>query len=113
MFGQSPLVINTSLNYDLKKYKINAAIAYNYQAPRLVQTNFGNEPSVYEMPRNLIDLKITKSFAKNITLGLTIRDLLNTAVRRSYKFTEEGGYLVDFERIKFGTNYALTLSYKL
>jgi hypothetical protein len=79
-------------------------------------------PDVYEMPRHVIDLKISKSLSKHWSLSVTVRDLLNTAIRRSYKIdtinyggevriTEDGWY--DYDRFRYGTNYQLSITYKL
>ncbi|MFM2394775.1 MAG: hypothetical protein RLZZ546_2757 [Bacteroidota bacterium] len=124
MYGQSPLVVNTILSYKLEKIGLSASLAYNVQAPRLVIQGVRNVedvskniPDIYEMQRHLVDLKIIKSLSKNFDLGITVRDLLNSPIRRSYKYVDSSakslGYLVDFDRFTYGTNFSLSLSYKI
>jgi len=79
-------------------------------------------PDVYEIPRHMIDLKVSKKLTDHWSMSMTIRDLLNTPVRRAYKIdsinyagevqtTEAGWY--DYDRFRFGTNYQLSITYKL
>lgn len=124
MFGQAPFVINTMLAYKLDKLGMNISLAYNVQGPRLaiqgarnVADLSKNVPDIYEMPRHLVDLKVIKSLSERISLSLTVRDLLNSPIRRSYKYTDsEGknvGYLVDFDSFTYGTNYLFSFLYKI
>jgi len=108
MFGQAPYVINAILSYTWEKAGAAIALSYNQQGPRLVFTS----PDVYEMPRNLLDLKVSKNFGKYFNLSFSIRDVLNAPIRRSYKF-DSGKYLLDFDKYTYGTNYSLGLSYKI
>jgi hypothetical protein len=67
------------------------------------------------MPRNVIDLNVSKSF-KKIEIKAGVQDLLNQAFRliqdtnRDNKITEADGI---FQQYKRGSNYFLTLNYKL
>jgi outer membrane cobalamin receptor len=65
---------------------------------------------VYEMPRNLIDFKVSKSIKKHFTVSLTVRDLLNAKVRREYKTVN--GYQT-YDSYRYGTNVQLGIIYKL
>lgn len=112
MFGQSPYVINAILTYNLDSLGLSFSASYNIQGPRLVVAADVMEiPDVYELPRHQIDLKATKTLGKHLTLGVTVRDLLNTPIRRSYNYP--GGWNLDFDRYRFGTTYNLSLSYRL
>lgn len=111
MFGQAPIVVNGILNYTNDSIGINAALSYNVQGPKLVLTSINGEPDVFEMPRHLLSLKVSKKIGKHFSISLSIRDILNTARRRSYRFDE--GYLVDFDKFRYGTTYNLGVSYKL
>ncbi len=124
MFGQAPIVINGLLNYNLEKIGLNTTIGYNYQAPRLViQGNrfvddlSKNVPDVYEMPRHLIDAKVSKNFGEKWVVTFTIKDLLNSPIRRSYEYVDEDGkrlgFFADYERLKFGTNFLFSVNYKI
>jgi hypothetical protein len=68
-------------------------------------------PDVYEMPRHLIDLRVAKQFGRNFTITFTVKDLLNSPVRRSYKLPS--GYDVNFDNFRWGTMYNLSVLYKI
>ncbi len=111
MFGQAPYVVNTMLTYTSDKYKLNASLGYNVQGPRLVVVSADLTPNVFEMPRHLVDIRVSKQFGKWITVAASVRDLLNSPIRRSYKYPE--GYTLDFDRFTYGTNYQLSISYRI
>lgn len=112
MSGQAPYVFNLLLTYNWEKIGLTSSVAYNIQGPRLsvVSADVRVLPDVYEMPRNLIDIKLSKSIGKNFQVSFLIKDLLNTPIKRSYKYP--GGYLADFDSFRFGTNYYFSLSYR-
>jgi hypothetical protein len=122
MFGQAPYLINSILSYTADSSGFGATISYNVQGPRLVIAGaIKGRPDVYEMPRNIIDIKFSKKITAHWSASLTIRDLLNTAVRRSYKidrFTNEGttqstdGWY-DYDKFRYGTTYQLSIQYKI
>jgi hypothetical protein len=112
MFGQAPYIVNAILSYTADSLGLTATASYNVQGPRLVIAGilkgFAN---VYEMPRNTVDIKISKNIGKHYTASLTIRDLLNAPVRRAYLLTD--GSYVDFDRFRYGTSFQFGFSYKI
>lgn len=109
MFGQAPYVINGIFIYKADSIGLNLALSYNLQGPRLVVASDKKEvPDIYELPRHLLDLKISKKLGKHFNISLTIRDLLNAPVVRAYK-----GRNLDYDNFSYGTNYLLGFSYKL
>lgn len=114
MFGQAPYIINSTLSYGLDSLKMNISISYNVQGPKLAVTNAELDPTgirAFEMPRHLIDVTINKRFGERWSCSLRGRDLLNSPIRRTYKFAS--GYTGDFDRFAFGTEYLITLSYTI
>jgi TonB-dependent receptor len=114
MYGQAPYVINGILSYTSDKMGLSAALSYNVQGPRLVIVGTpapAYVPDIYEMPRHLFDLKVSKSVGKHYNVSLKALDILNTSTRRAYKFAE--GYILDYDKYTWGTNYVLAISYKL
>jgi hypothetical protein len=122
MFGQAPYLVNSILTYQNDSLGFTATVSYNVQGPRLVIAGaIKGRPDVYEMPRNMIDIKLTKRVSDHWNVGLTIRDILNTAVRRSYNIptytingteNSSGGWY-DYDRFRYGTNFNLSISYNL
>jgi hypothetical protein len=111
MFGQAPYVLNGMLNYSSDTLGLTATISYNRQGRRLVIANGFNIPDVYEIPRDLVDIKISKNLGKHFIVSFTIRDLLNSPIVRTYNF--EGIEPINFDRFRYGTNYQLGIQYKL
>ncbi len=112
MFGQAPYVFNAILTYTADSAGFSATVSYNRQGPRLVVAADVKEiPDIYELPRNVIDLKLSKTLGKHFTASLTVKDILNEPVRRSYNYSE--GWVVDYDKYRYGTTYTLGLSYKL
>ena len=111
MFGQAPFVINGILSYSLDSIGLVTTLSYNVQGARLVLTSTDGAPDVYEMPRHLLDFKVSKKIGKHFNVSLTVRDILNSPIKRSYKYDE--GYLLDFDSYRYGTNFILGISYKL
>ena len=111
MFGQAPYIVNGILSYTSDSLGLTATVSYNVQGPRLVLTGIlKGRPDVYEMPRHTVDIKVSKTLSKHFAMSLTVRDLLNAPVLRAYKTPM--GY-IDFDRFRYGTNYQLSISYKL
>jgi len=111
MFGQAPYIINAIASYKSDSLGLTATLSYNIQGPRLVITGVvKGRPDVYELPRNTIDFKVSKTLGKHFSTSLTIRDMLNAAVVRAYKLPTEW---VDYDRFRYGTNFILGVSYKL
>ncbi len=114
MFGQSPYIVNSMLTYVADSLGLNLSVSYNVQGPRLAVTNAELDPTgirAFEMPRHLVDITLNKRFAERWALTFRVRDLLNQPIRRSYQF--EAGYLVDFDRYTYGTEYLLTVAYNI
>jgi len=110
MFGQAPYVINAILNYTGHK-GFSASVSYNVQGAKLVLTSIDSSPNIYEMPKNLVNLKLTQSLGKHYAISFSISDILNEPVRRSYKY--EQGYLLDFDYYRFGSDFSIGVTYNL
>ncbi len=115
MFGQAPYVINGILSYTSDSLGLTATVSYNLQGKRVVigsASEFLGD--TYEMPRHQLDFKVTKKFkkvAKNWSVSFTIKDILNQPVTR--KIYYDGGYDIIKDQYRWGTNYLLSITYKL
>ena len=129
MYGQAPYVINTMISYNEKKLRMTATISYNVQGSKLVIVTDPTKPDIYELPRHLIDFKISKIISKHFGASLKILDILNRPVTRSYLPLSSTSYFINlwndfagknkskydyiYSKYRYGTNYILSLSYKL
>ncbi len=111
MYGQAPFVVNAILNYNAEKPGINISLSYNVQGPRLFITAPDKRFEVYELPRHLLDTKITKKLGKHFSVSLNIKDILNSPDRKAYNRDE--GWVLDYSNDHYGTNFNLGLLYKL
>ncbi len=111
MFGQAPYLFNSILTYSADSLGLTATVSYNVQGPRLVIAgSVKGRPDVYEIPRHLVDFKLSKTIGKHYVASITVRDILNAPVRRAYKLPS--GY-VDYDRFRYGTNFLVSFAYKL
>lgn len=79
MQGQSPYIVNLGLYYQDNNHGLMISLLYNVIGKRLVVVGLDN-PDVYEMPRNVVDLMVTKNIGKNVQLKAGIQDVLNQKV---------------------------------
>ncbi|MEI6748062.1 MAG: carboxypeptidase-like regulatory domain-containing protein [Bacteroidales bacterium] len=111
MLGQAPYVLNGMLNYTLKKQRLTTSLNYNVQGTRLVIIGTGSLPDIYELPRNVMDIKIAKQIGKHFNASLKVLDILSTSIVRTYQVDKKN--ILDYDRYKYGRNYVFAISYKL
>ena len=80
LMGQSPYIVNAGLYYQDRERRVQGSILYNVIGPRLFAVGTYGTPDIYEMPRNVIDLAVTKGFGKRFELKLAAQDILNQRV---------------------------------
>lgn len=77
MQGQSPVIVNGMISYDDNKYNFGVSLAVNYYGRRIFAVGDVTYPELWENPRVLLDLQVSKSFLnKKLELKLNIRDLI-------------------------------------
>jgi outer membrane receptor protein involved in Fe transport len=81
--GQSPYMVNAGLFYYNDNNGLMVTAMYNIIGKRIVAVGrpspneWEDIPNIYEMPRNLVDLAISKKINDNFELKLGLKDLLN------------------------------------
>ena len=129
MQGQSPYLVNTGIFYKNDKQQLDIALLYNRIGKRIIGvgrsegTTSGNEtlrvPDSYEMPRDVLDLSISKKFDTHWEIKANIRDLLAQKVYYKEFVTANlnSGGTKEVEQItrcfKPGRNIGLTVTYNL
>lgn len=115
--GQAPYIINAALLYNNIKSKWQLNLFYNVIGRRLAYIGYDGYPDIYEMPRNVIDLTITKTFNNRFSLKANFNDLLN---QESLWLQDGNGDKVfsrtddqSIARYKNGRLFGLTLTYKV
>ncbi len=82
MQGQSPYVLNSSLYYNDFAKGLQASIQYNVYGKRIFAVGDKDlNPTQYEMPRNQIDLTVSKQLSSHFEIKFGIQDVLNQKYR--------------------------------
>ncbi len=120
--GQSPYVLNLGLLYDLEKAGLTGTILFNRIGHRIYLvgdlSSGSGSPDIYEAPRSLVDLQLTKKVInKKGEFKLTVSDLLNTT-QYFYQNADNKSSLqkgVDAYRFtrRDGTTFSISFNYSL
>lgn len=128
MQGQSPYLINTGLFYQNTRSQWNASLLYNRIGKRIVGVGRStgvdssgesiDVPDSYEMPRNTLDLNLSKQFGKHWEVKVAVRDLLAEKLyfKQFENITYTDGQRKELEEVvksyKPGRNFNFNVSYK-
>ena len=117
MQGQSPYVINASLQYDMEKIGLSSTVLFNQIGRRILYVGNEQIPAIWEAPRPVLDLQIAKKFGEKSELRLNIADLLNRPANfyhdldENKKFKSASADAIAIRRI-MGTTIGITYSYQ-
>ncbi|MES2386612.1 MAG: carboxypeptidase-like regulatory domain-containing protein [Bacteroidota bacterium] len=81
MMGQSPYAINAGIYYADEAKGLQINMLYNVVGKRIYAVGSTGTPDIYELPRNVLDLTLTKRVNRFLDIRLGVQDLLNNAVR--------------------------------
>jgi len=116
MFGQSPYIVNAGLYYRNEEADIQVNILYNVIGKRIFIIGYDDYPDIYEMPRNLIDLTITKGIGKRLELKAGISDILNEGIILMQDANQDGIFDLEtdqvIQRYRPGSVINIGLGYK-
>ena len=115
MQGQSPYLINATLQYDIEKYGITSTLLFNKIGRRINLVGGTGQAPVWENSRSVLDLQIAKKVMKTKgEIKLNVSDIFNQRAIFYYKETNgnyEEGKDAYFRIIKFGTNFSISYNY--
>ena len=87
--GQSPYIINAGFLYNDSKYDFGVNLMMNYIGPRIFTVGNVGYATIWENPRFIMDLQLTKSFIKKkLELRLNFSDLL---AQMAYYYQDNNG----------------------
>jgi len=115
MMNQSPYLVNAGLYYNDEDKGWQFSILYNVFGRRIFIVGNDNSPTIYEMPRNILDFTAAKTFGKRLELRFGIQDILNNAFRlvqdsdRNGQITDRDQTIRSFKR---GAYTTLGISYR-
>ncbi len=110
MYGQAPYIINTYLNYSLKKIGLDARIVYNTTGEKLAVVVKGGTPNIYQAPRHSLNFTLKKSFGTKFSIILKASNLLNSTYVKNYTFNNKE-YI--YSSYNTGQAFAISFKYKL
>jgi TonB-dependent receptor len=74
--GQSPIIINAGAQYLDSKYNFGVSISYNYVGKRIIIVGNADEPNIWENPRHVLDLQLSKTIKEKFEIKLNVRDAI-------------------------------------
>lgn len=74
--GQAKYIVNTGLFYENELLGLNASLTYNRIGEKLAKVGYAGIGDVTELPRDQVDISVTKKLYMGFSLKLTVRDLL-------------------------------------
>ena len=77
LMGQAPYIFNAGLDYNDLQSGLQVTALYNIVGPRIAAVGATVYPSIWEMPRNVLDLTMSKNFGENFQIKVGIADILN------------------------------------
>ncbi len=85
--GQSPYMLNAGLFYYNDNNGLMVTLMYNIIGKRIVAVGrpspneWEDIPDIYEMPRNVLDLAVSKKLGKNFEIKVAVKDILDEKVQ--------------------------------
>lgn len=111
--GQSPYVINGGLYYTDEGTGLTLTALYNVFGKRIFMVGDNLFPSIYEMPRHVVDLTLSKQIGKTYNLRASVSDLFNYQSRLIQDSNRDGQITHSDETIasyRRGAYYSFTIS---
>ena len=108
--GQSPYVVNMTLNYDNMEHGLHATLYYNVFGERLSDVGQRFTPDVYEQPFDLLNVTFNWDITDQFAFKATATNLLDSEVKKVHKFM--GREYIE-SSYKPGRLFSFGLDYKL
>ena len=114
MQGQSPFIVNAGLFYEGNN-ELRVSLLYNIVGQRIFIIGYHSYPDIYEMPRNHLDLTISRNIARNLRLNMGVRDILNENIVLMQDANQDGHFDLYsdqvIQRFRPGTRFSLGLAF--
>jgi len=120
--GQSPYLINAGLQYNSREENATGiSLLYNRIGKRIWAVGNVQDPDIYENPRNVLDLQLSKKFAKSrAEIKLNYSDILNNRAiyyQKAKGSDPDASYDAKTDRLNiadtFGSTLTIGLSYRI
>lgn len=97
MAGQSPYLVNSSLEYEIKEAGLNAMITYNIFGDRLTIYSSDGRPDIYERARPELNLNLSKKVGDKLSLKFRVKNILNPVFQQEYVYKGQEEVYQKFE----------------
>lgn len=125
--GQSPFVMNTGLYFQDPNNRYSINILYNFIGRNLYMIGNDRLSNVYLNERHLLDLNCSFEINKNLSVRLSVKDILNSPftyfMDQNVNGKFENNWFIDgqikvdedwiWQKYKPGTSYGLSIKYKM
>jgi outer membrane receptor protein involved in Fe transport len=108
--GQSPYTINIGLFYDNYETGTNVNLLYNKFGRRITEVGRNGFGNIEEVGNDMLDFSVAQKFLMNFEVKFTIKDILG---QDNEFYQEVGGIERLYRSVKSGSDYSLSLSYRL
>jgi len=119
MAGQSPYLINSSLEYNHEESGVNMNLSYNVFGDRLTIYSSDGRPDIYEKARPALNFNFSKKLTKRLTVKVRFKNILDPLYSQAYeykdnsvdayqKFDNQDAYFSSYRK---GRSYSAGLSY--
>ena len=114
--GQSPYIVNVSLQYNDPKTNLGVSVLFNAIGGRLFLVGGLDQEPVWEKPHSALDFKLSKAFAKKGIIELTLADILHKNDNQFWDINKNKKYDPDIDKLiqsqTFGFNISLAVGYR-
>ena len=114
MQGQSPYLVNATMQYDLDRIGLSTTLLFNRIGRRILLVGGSDQPPVWENPRSIVDFQVAKKMLHTKgELKLNMQDLLNQKAVFYYKDENKKFEVGDpfFIQRKYGTTVTMAFTY--
>ncbi|MBN1352707.1 TonB-dependent receptor [candidate division KSB1 bacterium] len=84
--GQSPYLLNLTLNYDHLEKGIGASLYYNIFGERLSAIGRSGTPDVYEQPASMLNFTFSKRLTSRISMKISATNLLDSKEKKLHEY---------------------------
>ena len=88
MAGQSPYLINSSLEYNIEKSGINMNLSYNIFGDRLTIYSSDGRPDIYEKARPTLNFNFSKKLTHRLSLKIRLKNILDPLYTQAYEYKD-------------------------
>ena len=110
MFGQSPYIVNASLNYTNDSLDLNANLTYNVSGQKLAVVVISGTPNIFEQAFNSLNFNISKKIAKKYSIKISVKNILNSIHKKTYMYNNQE-YI--YSQHSFGRTYSFGFVYSI